>query len=174
VSREEELQIIDIELNQLEDFNTNSASEFFYSDHTLGSIAALSQLDTSELYLDQKPSVKVCWVLNLFWQVQGKTYDFEESWEKWKEFINYHKGNLEEIFFQLRTSLDFSMENLDKVENLLKRKKNLLNPSVFTYSIPASHLIAIIKNVIEYSGVVSAASSMRFKRLVYKKKQGIN
>ena len=63
------------------------------------------------------------------------------------------------------------MSNLDNLENLLKNRKNLLNPALFLYSPPASHLIVIIKNVIEFSGVISAASGMRYKRLLYKMQQ---
>lgn len=169
IEKEEELQIIDIELSQLGDFKDAHIPEFFYSELSLGAIAAIVGCDKSTLLTEVRPPPKVRWVLSLFWQIQGYQYTDSESWIKWKEFIQVNSGKLEESFFQLRTSLDFTMENLNLLEGLLKRRKNLLNPVLFNYSPVASLLMAIIKNVIEFSGVVPAASAMRYKRLLYKK-----
>ena len=171
LEREEELQIIDIELSQLGEFKDGTTPEFFYSELTIGAIASLAALNESELYLETKPPPKVRWILQLFWQIQGKSFSQTEAWEQWKNFIKSNTGKLDEAFYQMRSLLDYSMNNLNLLEKLLLSRKNLLNPSLFAYSPPASHLMAIISNVIEFSGVISAASTMRYNRLLYKKEQ---
>lgn len=173
IEREEELQIIDIELSQLGDFENSQISEFYYSDLALGAIASLAEMNKNELLIDNPPP-KIRWILQLFWLVQGIEYDQNGAVDAWVKFIESNAGKMEEVFFQLRTQFDFSMRNLDKLEVLLKRRKNLLNPSLFGYCITASHLMAVLSNVIDHSGVVSAASASRFKRLAYKKNQGSN
>ena len=171
IDREEELQIIDIELSQLGDFDTSSIPEFFYSDQALGAIGSLAEMPKNQLLI-QAPPPKVKWILQLFWQIQGKEMDQVEAVKAWHGFIDENFGKLEEVFFQMRTMFDFSMSNLDLVEVLLKRRKNLIEPSLFAYCVTASHLMAVLKNVVEHSGVVSAASASRYQRLAYKKNQG--
>lgn len=171
IEREEELQIIDIELSQLGDFENSQISDFYYSDLALGAIASLAEMKKGELLIDNPPP-KVRWILQLFWQIQGIEYDQGGAVNAWVKFVEDNAGKMEEVFFQLRTQIDFSMKNLDKLETLLKRRKNLLNPALFGYCITASHLMAVLCNVIDHSGVVSAASASRFKRLAYKKNQG--
>ena len=171
IEREEELQIIDIELSQLGDFENSQISEFYYSDLALGAIASLAEMSEKELFIESPPP-KIRWILQLFWQVQGIEYDQSGAVQAWSKFIKENSGKMEEVFFQLRGLFDFSMGNLDRLEVLLRKRKNLLNPSLFGYCTTASHLMAILSNVIDHSGVVSAASASRYKRLSYKKTQG--
>ena len=172
IPREDELEIIDIELSQLADFKDDHLpTEYVYPDLSLGAIAALAELDEASLLVEQRPPPKVRWVLCLFWQIQGKLLTETEAWTDWVAFVREHSGTLEEAFYRLRSSLDFTMPNLNRLESLLKRRKNLLNPALFNYSPAASHLMAIVRNIIEFSGVVSAASGMRYQRLLYKKDQ---
>jgi hypothetical protein len=170
IDKEEELQIIDIELSQLGDFDSSQIPDFYYSDQALGAIASLAEMDKISLLIPSPPP-KIRWILQLFWQVQGQSYDHQGAVKAWQVFIEENFGKLEEAFFQMRNKFDFGMINLDIIEVLLRKRKNLLEPSLFTYCVAGSHLMAILKNVIEHSGVVSAASASRYQRLAYKKSQ---
>ena len=139
-------------------------------------LCLLNSLDNGSLYITSEPvREEVYWVFRLFFQLLGQTLSDvkSEMWAICREFIETGKtNNLENHILQACDRLDFSEENVDKVERLLGEKWDRVNPNLYSTFCQLSSLVMfVVKEALVYAGLVpdKAAPWRKCQRLLHKR-----
>ena len=166
-------------------FYRNSIDNFIIDENRLKikfelshkSIKALELLN-EELYLEffnntkrKKPSENIIKIYKLLIQLMNKTgtdievsnlillfHNDEKFWSNLSKYIiSNSDGKLGNFILNQINKLDFSIQNLEKVIELVKPMIYLLNPTNFTKDNPTTALIVFaLKDIIEYLGFTNS------------------
>ena len=174
-------------LNLIKDYEKekNSIDNFIIDENRLKikfelshkSIKALELLN-EELYLEffnntkrKKPSENIIKIYKLLIQLMNKTgtdievsnlillfHNDEKFWSNLSKYIiSNSDGKLGNFILNQINKLDFSIQNLEKVIELVKPMIYLLNPTNFTKDNPTTALIVFaLKDIVEYLGFTNS------------------
>ena len=174
-------------LNLIKDYEKekNSIDNFIIDENRLKikfelshkSIKALELLN-EQLYLNffnntkrKKPSENIIKIYKLLIQLMNKTGSdievsnlillFNNNEKFWSNFSKYiisnSNGKLGNFILNQMNKLDFSIQNLEKVIELVKPMIYLLNPTNFTKDNPTTALIVFaLKDIVEYLGFTNS------------------
>jgi hypothetical protein len=175
--------------NQLKYLTTTCTEEELLLEKTfelsVGAKSALSLLttmDDEKFYLDRFPRPEVTWTFRLFFTLLGQDLpeNDEEAWTISKEFLidarnkEKNKKTIDKVIIEKIGTFNFSNENIDKLEELIHGKDNLLQPQYYTDFCALTGLLMFgIREAALFGGATKGKIPIwrQYKRLLHKQAQ---
>jgi flagellar biosynthesis GTPase FlhF len=140
-------------------------------------LSLLNTIDDSHLYLSSDPvRDEVYWVFRLFFQLCGQALSDvkAEAWATCRAYLAAGKASdLEQHVLQTCQHFDFSNENADKVDTLLRDKLDRINPGAYdTFCQLSSLLMFAVKEALVYAGCIAERAQpwRKCQRLLHRRK----
>ena len=154
-------------------------------DLSVGAKSALSLLttmDDDKFYLDRMPREEVIWTFRLFFILlnQELPANDQEAWKVCQEFLadarnkEKNRKTIDKFIIEVINKFNFSDENIDKIEEIVYGKDNLLQPQYYTDFCALTGLLMFgVREAAIFGGAIKGKVPIwrQYKRLIHKQQQ---
>jgi hypothetical protein len=145
-------------------------------------LSLLTTMDDDKFYLDRVPREEVIWTFRLFFILIDKELPpaDEEAWKVCQEFLadarnkEKNRKTIDKFIIEVINKFNFSDENIDKIEEIVFGKDNLLQPQFYTDFCALTGLLMFgVREAAIYGGAIKGKVPIwrQYKRLIHKQQQ---
>lgn len=145
-------------------------------------LSLLTTMDEDKFYLDRVPKEEVIWTFRLFFVLLNKNLPLsdEEAWVECQKFLieardkeKNHK-TIDKYIIEVISNFTFTDEIIDKIEQIVYGKDNLLQPQYYTEFCALTGLLMFaVREAAIFGGAIKGKVPIwrQYKRLLHKQQQ---
>ena len=145
-------------------------------------LSLLTTMDEDKFYLDRVPKEEVIWTFRLFFVLLNKNLPLPdtEAWAECQAFLQEARDKeknhktIDKYIIEVISNFNFADENIDRIEQMVYGKDNLLQPQYYTEFCALTGLLMFaVREAAIFGGAIKGKVPIwrQYKRLLHKQQQ---